>query len=154
YPLRVKIRRGEVSTLWAVSATYQPFGQPAGLFFKKGMYVSYVLELQIPKDALKEGIYEDTQNPYHYFRVDSGSRHERMIVGGEDHLSEIPINTHKPLLVLRDYVRAHFGHLKYKIVREWSGPILEPVDGKAFIGKHKHPRVLYAFGFSGNGMTY
>jgi hypothetical protein len=38
-------------------------------------------------------------------------------------------------------------------VKKWSGPILEPVDGLALIGKYA-PHQYVATGFSGNGMTY
>ena len=41
----------------------------------------------------------------------------------------------------------------YKIVRRWTGPIHEPIDGVAFIGEIKPHQYSYA-GFSGNGMTY
>ncbi len=41
----------------------------------------------------------------------------------------------------------------YKIIKKWSGPILEPSDGLALIGEIE-PKYYVATGFSGNGMTY
>ena len=38
-------------------------------------------------------------------------------------------------------------------MRRWKGPIIEPVDGLAYIGKSGDGK-YYATGFSGNGMTY
>jgi glycine/D-amino acid oxidase-like deaminating enzyme len=57
-----------------VIATYYPFGPQTKTHFKKGMYVSYVFKLKIPKNALPYAIYEDTENPYNYFRVDEDDR--------------------------------------------------------------------------------
>jgi glycine/D-amino acid oxidase-like deaminating enzyme len=152
--MTLHIKNGTVKAEWVISATYEPFGQPVGLYFKKGMYESYVFELEIPKDKIPEGIYEDMENPYHYFRIDKKGEYDRMIIGGEDHRQDIPVDDEKNFNALEEYVQETFPELEYKIIHKWDGPILEPSDGLAFIGCHKNPRVLYAFGFSGNGMTY
>jgi glycine/D-amino acid oxidase-like deaminating enzyme len=145
---------GSISASWIVSATYEPFHEPIQLFFKKGMYVSYVMELEVSPGLIGEGIYEDTDNPYHYFRIDPKGKYDRMIIGGEDNKEIFPVDEEKHFSTLEDYVKKMFPALKYKIVYRWSGPILEPSDGLAFIGSSRDDRVMYAFGFSGNGMTY
>ncbi|MBX4210921.1 FAD-binding oxidoreductase, partial [Candidatus Parcubacteria bacterium] len=81
-PLSIKTDNGTVNANWIISATYEPFKQPFGLFFKKGMYRSYILELHIPKGKFPEGIYEGMDNPYHYFRIDRKKTYDRMIIGG------------------------------------------------------------------------
>jgi len=149
----------KVETKWVIAATYNPFGQPVGLYFKKGTYTSYVLEVRIPFGSIPEGIYEDTDNPYHYFRIDRGGsgedkHYDTMLIGGEDHRSDLPVSEKKNFAALRDYLQSLVGDMPYSIIKEWSGPILEPSDGLAFIGPHKNPRLLHAFGFSGNGMTH
>jgi glycine/D-amino acid oxidase-like deaminating enzyme len=138
-----------------ISATYEPFEQPLRLFFKKGMYVSYVLEAEIEKGILKEGLYEDTENPYHYVRVDVlESGKDRIIAGGEDHREDVPVSKEKNIQALEEYVQSILKGNVYTITRRWDGPILEPSDGLAFIGPVGNENMLYAFGFSGNGMTY
>lgn len=49
-----------------VIATYNPFTQPWWYIFKKGMYISYAYEIDIPKNTLPEALYEDDNNPYFY----------------------------------------------------------------------------------------
>ncbi len=144
----------KVQASWILATTYEPFAQPLGLFFKKGMYTTYILEAHVPQHTIREGIYEDTQNPYHYFRVDPAPTFDTLIIGGEDHRTDIPIDPEKNFDALEEYLRDILDDREYSVAHRWDGPILEPSDGLAFIGPHKHPHILYAFGFSGNGMTY
>lgn len=154
-PVHVETEGGtRVNARWIISAAYSPFKEPLGLFPKKGMYISYLYELEAEKGKLPEGTYEDMDNPYHYFRVDPKGSHDRIVVGGEDHRREIPVSEQKQYAAMDEYVNETFGFLNYRVVRKWTGPVLEPIDGLAFIGPHGHPHTLYAFGFSGNGMTY
>lgn len=150
----VETADGAVTADWVIAATYEPFQQPPGLYFKKGLYISYVFELALPNNVIPEGIYEDTKLPYHYFRIDPQTEHASMIIGGEDHRQDIKVSEGKNYTALQEQVDQLLGDTQYEIISKWSGPILEPVDGLAFIGPHEDPRVLYAFGFSGNGMTY
>jgi glycine/D-amino acid oxidase-like deaminating enzyme len=148
---------------WVIASTHEPFGQPAGLFFKKGMYVTYMFEMKIDQKnslgRIVEGTYEDMENPYHYWRVDSthsGAKNDTyiMLIGGEDHRADIPIDEHRNYNALNEYVHNLLPGAAIKTVGKWHGPILEPLDGLAMIGPYKEPNILYAFGFSGNGMTY
>ena len=134
-------------------ATYLPFHNPLEIFAKKGEYASYELELKIAKGIIPEGMYNDLNNPYHYFRIDPQKTHDRMIIGGEDHRVEIPIDSKKNFNALQKYVKQLLGKQKYTIVNQWNGPIIETIDGLALIGKIK-PHEYIATGFSGNGMTY
>ncbi len=154
--LSIKTKNGNtLKAKWIIGATYNPFRQPLGLFFKKGNYTSYILEADIPKNVLQEGIYEDTENPYHYFRVDKmDGPNDGLLIGGEDHRSDVYVNEDKCYAALENYLKETFTDMEYKINKRWKGPILEPTDGLALIGPHKNPNILYAFGFSGNGMTY
>jgi glycine/D-amino acid oxidase-like deaminating enzyme len=135
-----------------VVATYNPFDK--ALFFKKGTYISYILEAKLPSGRVPEGIYEDQMDPYHYFRVDKKRGFDRLIIGGEDHRADIPVSAEKNFAALEDYMRDRFERMDCEVVRKWRGPIMEPVDGIAFIGEAEQENVLYATGFSGNGMTY
>ncbi len=145
--------KGSVSATWAITATYDPLNNPKETFAKKGMYKSYVIEAEMPQGTIKEGLYEDMENPYHYFRVDSGARRDRLIFGGEDHRKELPVSEQKNFQALRDHLTNVLGITPYKIIRKWTGPILESSDGLALIGAFK-PQQLLAAAFSGNGMTY
>ncbi len=155
-PVTVLTQSGSVSAPWVIIATYNPFNKSIELYAHKGMYISYIMELAVPKKLLQEGLYIDAQNPYHYFRLDPGENEDRLIIGGEDHRKEIPMNPEKNFGALENYAKKILGKVTYRIITRWSGPILETWDGLPFIGAYskKYPARLVATGFSGNGMTY
>ncbi len=156
-PFTIRAGSNEVRADWVLIATYQPFNNPKEVFLQKGMYKSYIIELEAPKGKYPEGTYEDLDNPYHYFRVDAGKGargKDRIILGGEDHRLEVDTKTleKKSFAALEEYAQELFGKT-YPTVRRWTGNILEPIDGIAFIGEYD-PHQLVATAFSGNGMTY
>ncbi|HEX7663403.1 MAG TPA: FAD-dependent oxidoreductase, partial [Polyangiaceae bacterium] len=54
---------------------------------------------------------------------------------------------------LSDWTRARFGEVE--LTHRWSAQVLEPVDGLPYVGpSSQSDRVLYATGFSGNGITF
>jgi glycine/D-amino acid oxidase-like deaminating enzyme len=158
-PVHIRTDHGNITAGHVIIATYLSIENPPRIFGKKGMYVSYVYELSIPKHVIPEGLYLDDQNPYHYFRVDKNAGEDgrdRMIIGGEDHRIELPPMEDKQFGALKAYLDERFQGIEYKIVSSWTGPILETLDGLPYIGRpaHDRPHLLVATGFSGNGMTY
>lgn len=152
--IRVKTNKGIISAQYVIQATYAPIKEPLTFKFKKGMYTTYVLYTEIPKNMLPEALYEDAENPYHYFRVDKGDSVDYLLIGGEDHREEVPIDPEKNFVALEKYLQEILP-FKYKIIRRWTGAILEPSDGLPFIGRiEKDKNVLIATAFSGTGMTY
>jgi glycine/D-amino acid oxidase-like deaminating enzyme len=149
----VSVGKKTVRAKEVIVATYAPFRDGLATFLKKGMYVSYVFEVRLPQASLKEGLYQDTANPYHYFRIDAGSKHDRMIIGGEDHRRELKMDPLKNYAALEEHLRGILGGVPYKITRRWSSNVLEPSDGLPLIGRTGPGRLL-ATAFSGNGMTY
>jgi len=142
-----------------VIATHNPYVQPWWYYFKKGEYVSYVLELSVSHGQIPEALFEDDENPYHYIRVDAGKGKDggdRVIVGGEDHRKEIKMKDVNAYERLENYFKHILPDVEYDIVRKWDGSIYEPTDGLAIIGRYstKYPNRFTAGGFSGNGMTY
>jgi glycine/D-amino acid oxidase-like deaminating enzyme len=151
---KVVTKKGSIKSKWVLSCTYKPFGEPLNLYFKKGMYTTYMQEYEIPKNIIEEGTYEDTENPYHYFRIDPKQDYDRLIIGGEDNKIIVPVKEDRQLNALKKYVDKILPDLEKNLVYKWSGPILEPGDALAFIGESSDPNMLYAMAFSGNGMTY
>ncbi|HEV7702207.1 MAG TPA: FAD-dependent oxidoreductase [Candidatus Paceibacterota bacterium] len=140
-----------------IISTYQPLINKK-THLKKAKYISYVFEVEVPKNLFREGLYEDTENPYHYFRIDKGedkhAKYDRMILGGEDHKDMFGKTlTKKSFEGLERFLKKIMRRHPYKIKKRWYGPILEPSDGLPLIGEIK-PHVYVATGFSGNGMTY
>lgn len=151
--ITVKTKNAKVKAKQVVIATYKPI-KILKTFAKKGMYQSFVYEANIPKNLIKEGLYVDVENPYHYFRIDQvkNGKFDKMIIGGEDRREEAKIKDSKNFSSLEDYLESIIGN-HYEITKKWTGPILEPSDGLALIGESK-PGQFVATAFSGNGMTY
>jgi Rieske Fe-S protein len=77
-----------------------------------------------------------------------------LIVGGEDHKTGQRDDGTKRLAALERWARGHFSSLK-AITHRWSGQVLEPADGVAFIGRNPGSQNVYiATGDSGMGLTH
>jgi nitrite reductase/ring-hydroxylating ferredoxin subunit len=106
--------------------------------------------------TLSHALYWDTLDPYHYVRIAGrlDERTELLIVGGEDHKTghdgdegDARVNA------LEEWARRHFtvGARRYV----WSGQVIEPADGVAFIGRSPGDEHVYTVtGDSGHGMTH
>lgn len=145
---------GIINAKKVFSATYVPFGRPENLEHKYNMYRSYVLEYKIPKETLIEGTYQDMLKPYHYFRIDKKDDFDRLIIGGNDNLEILKVNHELGAKIIKEYIKKTIKINGFEEVRHWSGLISEPVDELACIGESKGGNIFYAFGFSGNGLTY
>jgi glycine/D-amino acid oxidase-like deaminating enzyme len=153
-PIKIKIKTGNIITAdKVIISTYKPFNNES-THFKKGMYVSYVIEATLPEGKIPSGMYLDMKDPYNYFRVDKlNSKSDRIIFGGADHRMEIKMSPAKNFKALQETMNNLFKGINYKIINKWTGPILEPIDGLALIGEIASNQYV-ATAFSGNGMTY
>ncbi len=150
--ITVKAGRFTIEAKDIIISTYKPL-KLLNTFAKKGKYKTYVMEAEIRKNLIKEGLYEDTASPYHYFRIDNIGNKSRIIIGGEDHRAMLKVSPKKNFAALEQYLKDILDGEKYKITKQWAGPILEPSDGLALIGQGK-PHQYVATGFSGTGMIY
>jgi Rieske Fe-S protein len=78
-----------------------------------------------------------------------------LIVGGEDHKTGQADDADLRYGALEQWTRERFPQAA-QVEYRWSGQIIEPFDGLAFIGPNPgdDPNVFIATGFSGNGITY
>lgn len=150
----VKTKTNSIRTREVVVATYEPWRAPWHLYFKKALYRSYVLELETLVGKFADGLYEDMTHPYHYSKIDNLVDRCRIIFGGEDHREDIKISRAKNYRALKNHFPIFLGEENIKLKRQWSGQILESVDGLPYIGRDKNSGLHYAFAFSGNGLTY
>ncbi|MBI2474607.1 MAG: FAD-binding oxidoreductase [Candidatus Taylorbacteria bacterium] len=156
-PIIVKTEYAGIEAPYVFIATHEPFNSPLKLFARKAEYTSYVIELGIKAGLLKEAMYLDQHNPYHYFRLDRGVNGlDRLVLGGEDHRHELPIDEEKVYTALEEYLKSLMPGITYEIKKKWSGPIIEPIDALPYIGSYMedYPNYYVGTGFSGNGMTY
>ena len=68
-----------------VVATGSPFDSGLTLHFKLAAYNTYAIALDVKPGSVPAALYWDTEDPYHYVRVQPMGDHDVLIAGGEDH---------------------------------------------------------------------
>jgi glycine/D-amino acid oxidase-like deaminating enzyme/nitrite reductase/ring-hydroxylating ferredoxin subunit len=139
-----------------IVATNSPIHSLIAIHSKQAPYRTYAIALRMPAGTIEDALYWDTSDPYHYVRLDSPATAEsQLIVGGEDHRTGTADDAKERYLRLEGWARRHFpgaGEITFR----WSGQVLEPFDGLAFIGKDpgRENNVYLATGDSGHGITH
>ena len=155
-PGRVTCSNGAVVTAKSiVVATNTPVNDLFAIHTKQAAYQTYVIAGRIPRGSVVKALYWDTPDPYHYVRLqelDDGS--DLLIVGGEDHKTGQSDDAEERFAKLESWTRERFPWTE--ITYRWSGEVMEPIDGLAFIGRNPLDKdnVYIATGDSGNGMTH
>lgn len=141
------------------------------IYDKQQAYRTYVIGARIKKNKIPLALYWDTGNknsentvaPYHYVRIqhnrENNSEYDVLIVGGEDHLTGNITNDRdlqQRYSNLESWTRSRFPIEEIEF--RWSGQVLEPKDGIAFIGYNpgdeEKKNIFIATGDSGNGITH
>jgi glycine/D-amino acid oxidase-like deaminating enzyme/nitrite reductase/ring-hydroxylating ferredoxin subunit len=139
-----------------VVATNTPFNDRVVIHTKQASYQTYVIGAPIPRGSVTRGLFWDTLDPYHYVRLQPlKGEEDLLIIGGEDHKTGQEEHPEERWERLELWMRRMFvvaGPVTYA----WSGQVLEPVDGLAFIGRNPldADNVFVVTGDSGNGMTH
>lgn len=145
----------QVRAKHVLMATHYPLDpQPAKLRFKNPWHTTYVLEASLAPGMLPEALYEDTETPYHYARVDRQGDFDRLIIGGEDHRSDLEVDEQQRFDALESYIKKILPGAPYTLNRAWKGRVVEPGDALAYLGTLGAGSVFYATGYSGTGLTY
>ncbi len=163
---RVETVAGNTVTAEAVVvATNTPVNDRVAIHTKQAPYITYVIGARVPAGSVERALYWDTPDPYHYVRVESIKAHDGgtgetekydlLIVGGEDHKTGQEDDANRRYGALERWTRHRFPMVE-DIEFRWSGQVMEPVDGLAFIGRNPmdEDNVFIATGDSGNGMTH
>jgi glycine/D-amino acid oxidase-like deaminating enzyme/nitrite reductase/ring-hydroxylating ferredoxin subunit len=156
----VETSGGAVVTADAVVvATNSPVNDLVAIHTKQAAYQTYVIGARVPKGSVTKALYWDTPDPYHYLRIETvgkgANAYDVLIVGGEDHKTGQEDDANRRFGILERWTRQRFPMIE-SIEHRWSGEVLEPIDGLAFIGRNPldEPNVFIATGDSGNGMTH
>jgi glycine/D-amino acid oxidase-like deaminating enzyme/nitrite reductase/ring-hydroxylating ferredoxin subunit len=158
-PARVATSGGHVVTCGAVVvATNAPVIDRLLVSTREGKYRTYVIGARVPRGSVTKALYWDTPDPYHYVRLQSFNVREAydlLIVGGEDERVGDHDDGDERFAELYRWTHRRFPMIG-KIEFRWSGQIVEPTDGVAYIGRMPldEPNVLIATGDSGQGMTH
>jgi glycine/D-amino acid oxidase-like deaminating enzyme/nitrite reductase/ring-hydroxylating ferredoxin subunit len=162
----VKTAKGyTISAGSIVVATNSPFNDLVAIHTKQAPYHTYAIGARVALDAITHALYWDTEDPYHYIRLqrtterdlggDTDDMVDVLIVGGEDHKAGQAQDADARFGRLEQWMREHFpaaGTVEFR----WSGQVMETVDGLAFIGRNPldADNVYIATGDSGMGMTH
>jgi len=140
---------------FVVVATNAPISDRFSIHTKQAPYRTYAMAFESPSGALPDALYWDTLDPYHYVRLQPGGNGlDIVIVGGEDHRSGEANDADDRFAALTEWMRRALPPLGREIHR-WSGQVLEPIDGMAFIGRDPgSERIFVATGDSGQGITH
>ena len=140
---------------FVVCCTNSPVVDHYAIHTKQAPYRTYAIGIRVPKGAVPDALYWDTLDSYHYVRLQEEGDHDVLIVGGEDHKTGEATDMEQRYQRLETWSRQHYPQCGDVLYR-WSGQVLEPFDGLAFIGRDpgNNPNVLVATGDSGMGMTH
>jgi glycine/D-amino acid oxidase-like deaminating enzyme/nitrite reductase/ring-hydroxylating ferredoxin subunit len=153
---RIETKTGAVITARSVVvATNTPVNDLVAIHTKQAPYITYVIGVLVPKGSVTRALYWDTPDPYHYIRVEAATDADILIVGGEDHKTGQAHDFEERYQRLEEWTRERFP-MAESVEYRWSGQVLEPVDGLAFIGRNPldADNVYIVTGESGTGMTY
>ncbi|TIQ90539.1 MAG: FAD-dependent oxidoreductase, partial [Mesorhizobium sp.] len=125
------------------------------LHTKQAPYRTYAMSFEIARDTIPDALYWDTEDPYHYVRLQPGeSRTDFLIVGGEDHKTGQADDAGDRFAALAAWTKRLLPDVGVETNR-WSGQVMETVDYAGFIGRNPgNSRVFVATGDSGQGITH
>ena len=165
---RTKIETSDVHTVLAraaVVATNCPINDRVAIHSKQAPYATYVIGVRVIREV-EHALFWDTAQtaedekktlgpvPYHYVRFARDEKGDVLLVGGEDHKSGQAEDFERRFSKLERWAREHFPMLD-EVTDRWSGQVMEPVDGVAYIGRNPGNKNVYVVtGDSGNGMTH
>lgn len=157
-PCQTKTSSGfTIKSQSTIVATCTPINNRFMIHTKQAPYRTYVIAASIPKGAVHKALYWDTEDPYHYVRIQenqSDHLHDWLIVGGEDHKTGHDPAIEEKYDSLEQWAKERFPMIE-KVVYRWSGQVFNPVDSLAYIGKNPGDKNIYiATGDSGNGITH
>lgn len=141
-----------------VVATGSPINDLFAVHTKQSAYLTYVVALRIPRDAMDHLLLWDTGDPYHYVRIvadPARPEQELLLVGGEDHKTGQADDQTSRFAHLEEWARQLFPFAQERAYA-WSGQVYETLDGLGYIGRDPGSEhgVFVITGDSGMGLTH
>ena len=154
-PARIKAGRHVVTADAVVVATNTPINDWVVLHTKLAASMSYVITAPVPRGSVTAALYWDTEDPYHYVRLQRTDESDLLIVGGEDHRTGQAQDTQERHGRLEAWARERFPSMG-PVAFRWAGQVMNSIDGLAFIGRNPMDKenVFVVTGDSGLGMTH
>ena len=153
-PCKVITDRGTITCDAVVVAAHVPITNRVFMHTKLEPMRTYVVTVPSPVEH-GAGLFWDTADPYHYWRTVRAEGETLMLVGGADHKVGEADDTEAAFRQLESYLQQRLpGNRSAAPHHRWSGQIIEPVDGLAYVGRNSlSTKVFVATGYSGNGLT-
>lgn len=153
-PAVVRAGKYTVSCQHIVVATNAPINDRVAIHTKQAPYMTYAIAARVQPGTVNRALYWDTEEPYHYVRLQELDGQEYLIVGGEDHKSGQASDTAERHVRLEDWARKRFP--VERVAYAWAGQVMQSIDGLAFIGRNPldEDNVYVVTGDSGTGMTH
>jgi len=154
-PVRVETDDGATIRASAcVVATNSPITDYVVTHTKQAPYRTFVIAARVPTGSVPDALYWDDADPYTYIRLQRAGGHDVVIVGGEDYKTGQKEDDEARLDRLAEWTRERFP--VQSVDHRWSGQVLEPSDGMAYIGPNPDgaENVYIITGDSGQGMTH
>ena len=149
---RVRTDRAIAYASHVVAATDAPIAGGTLLDTKLAANRSYVVALRVADGHVPRGLFWDRADPYHYIRTAITRAGAVVIVGGEDCRTGTD-GVADAIPHLKTYAAERFPTAQ--ILKEWSGQIMETMDGLPYIGpRERGSHVYLATGYAGNGLTF
>jgi glycine/D-amino acid oxidase-like deaminating enzyme/nitrite reductase/ring-hydroxylating ferredoxin subunit len=164
----VKVQTADGYTITAqaaVVATNCPINDRVVIHSKQAPYATYAICLRVTR-PVEHALFWDTAEtaedekqeigpvPYHYVRFARDEEGDVLMVGGEDHKTGQAEDCAQRFAKLEHWARDRFPFLG-QVTDHWSGQVMEPVDGVAYIGRNPGDKNVYVVtGDSGNGITH
>lgn len=155
-PVRVETDAGATVLATAcVVATNSPISDSVRTHIKQAPYRTFAVAARVPAGSVPDALYWEDADPYIYIRLQPGGGHDWLIVGGEDYKTGQKHDDQERLDRLATWTREWFP-MATAVDYRWSGQVLEPADGLAFIGPNPDgaENIYIATGDSGHGMTH
>jgi glycine/D-amino acid oxidase-like deaminating enzyme/nitrite reductase/ring-hydroxylating ferredoxin subunit len=145
----------EVSASACIVATNSPISDAVVTHAKQKAYRTFALAARVPAGAVPDALYWEDADPYRYIRMENGTGHDWLIVGGADYRTGQKDDDAERLDGLESWTRERFPMVE-SVHYRWSGQVMEPVDGVAFIGPNPDgaENVYLITGDSGHGITH
>lgn len=158
HPAEVTTSQGFVVECDAVVvATDSPVNNRVAIHTKNAAYRTYVVGVPVPAKDAAPALVWDTADPYHYIRFvkEPNTNEDILLVGGEDHRTGQDTDPENHFSNLMRWIGDRLG-VHERAVTRWSGQVMEPVDGLAYIGRNPGDKdnVYIVTGDSGHGLTH
>jgi glycine/D-amino acid oxidase-like deaminating enzyme/nitrite reductase/ring-hydroxylating ferredoxin subunit len=155
-PVRVKTDAGATVLASAcIVATNSPITDYVVTHTKQAPYRTFAIAARVPRESVPDALYWEHADPYLYIRLQPAATHDWLIVGGEDYKTGQKEDDEARLDRLVEWTRTNFPMVE-SVEQRWSGQVMEPSDGLAFIGPNPDgaENVYIITGDSGHGMTH